>query len=182
MIKTVFTLLFILALGLSGGCEFANNPLLVDGAFVNAAFRVDQEGLPANFPFGISSTVHLNDILDNVDGIADSIKIYNITVKIDSVTGSTPPTAAISSTTRLDGNTLFSINNVLLSNLSTERSIFDNSLPGFSFSSSGVQYLISKLRENPPPDVNVAVSGSSNSSSLHFTLKVKFYTQVYTSP
>ncbi len=167
---------------LFSGCEFTNSPLLVEGAFVNSAFRVDQDGLPANTPFGTVATVHLNDVLQNVNNVADSIKIYNISVTIDSVTGATATSTPISGIASIDGNPLFSLNNVALSALHTEHSIFDPSIAGCTFNAIGVQYLVHSLRQNPPPNVTVAVLGSSSASALHFTLHVKIYTQIYTSP
>lgn len=164
------------------GCEFTNSPLLVEGAFVNAAFRVDQEGLPANTPFGTASVVRLSDLLADVSEVADSIKIYNITVTIDSITGSTSSASPISGSASIDGRTFFSLSNVPMSALGQEHSIFDASVPGCTFGAAGVQYLIQSLRQHPPPDVVVSVLGSSGATALHFTMRVKFYTQIYTTP
>ena len=164
------------------GCEFTNAPLMIEGAFVNAAFRVDQQGLPSNTQFGTAARVQLSDLMANVDAVADSIKIFNITVTIDSVTGATSSTTAISGSTSIDGNELFSLSNVAISELHQEHSIFDPSVPGCTFNSSGVHYLVGLLRQTPPPDVTVAVLGSAASSSLHFTFHLKIYTQIYTSP
>ena len=170
-----------LVAGISG-CEFTNSPLLVEGAFVNSAFRVDQEGLPPNTPFGIAATVRLSDVLKDVNNIADSIKIYNISVMIDSVTGTTSASTPISGTASIDGHALFSMANVPLSSLHNEQSIFDPSVAGFTFNSTGVQYLVQSLRQKPPPNVTVAVLGNSSASTFHFTLHVKIYTQIYTTP
>jgi len=174
--------LVLAAAAVLSGCEFTNSPLLVEGAFVNSAFRVDQEGLPANTPFGTATTVRLNDVLANVNDVADSIKIYNITVTIDSITGSTSSSTPISGAASIDGNPLFTLNNVALSALHTEHSIFDPSVAGCTFNATGVQYLVHSLRQTPPPNVIVAVLGSSAANALHFTLHVKIYTQIYTTP
>ena len=174
--------LIVALLSTMAGCEFTNSPLLVEGAFVNASFRVDQEGLPANTPFGTAAMLRLTDVLDNVSAAADSIKIYNITVMIDSTAGSAPAATPISGLASIDGITLFSLDNVPLSSLGREHSIFDASVPGCSFNASGVLHLVQSLRQNPPPDVSVAVIGSSSAAALHFTLHVKIYTQVYTTP
>jgi hypothetical protein len=171
-----------LAAALLAGCEFTNSPLLVEGAFVNATFRVDQDGLPANTPVGTAATVHLRDVLEDAGGTADSVKIYNITVAIDSVTGSTPPATPLSGSASIDGRALFSLSGVPLAALAAERSIFDTSVPGFAFNASGVHYLVQSLRQDPPPSVTVAVVASSSSPALHFTMRVKIYTQVYTTP
>ena len=177
------TSLWILAAVLClGGCEFTNNPLLVEGAFVNAAFRVDQEGLPPNSPFGASTTMRLGDVLEDISDVADSVKIYNISITVDSVTGSTSPASTISGSASIDGHSLFTLSNVPLSALSPEHSIFDTSVPGCGFSSAGVQYLVQALRQNPPPTVTVTVFGNSSSTALHFSLRLKVYTQIYTTP
>lgn len=164
------------------GCEFTNSPLLVEGAFVNATFRVDQENLPPNTPVGTAATVRLGDLFASVNDIADSVKIYNITVTVDSVTGATSPSTPLTGTASIDGNALFSLTAVPLSALGREHSIFDPSVAGCAFSASGVQYLMQSLRQNPPPNVTVAILASSSAPALHFTMRVKIYTQVYTTP
>ena len=175
-------ILMVAVLALLAGCEFSNNPLLVSGAFVNGAFRVDQEGLPPNTPFGAAASMNLNDVFENISTVADSVKIYNITVTIDSVTGATSPSTTISGSTSIDGHTLFTLANVQLSALHKEHSIFDTSVPGCDFNSSGVQYLVGSLRQSPPPNVTLTVFGNSPSTALHFTFHVKIYTQIYTTP
>jgi hypothetical protein len=176
-------LAIILALAaLVSGCELSNNPLLVSGAFVNATFRVDQEGLPPNTPVGSATSVRLADVLADASEIADSVKIYNITVTIDSVTGATSASSPLSATAGIDGRELFRLTDVPLSALGREHSIFDTTVTGCTFTASGVQYLVQALRQSPPPTVTVGVLAHSSSSALHFTLRVKIYTQVYTTP
>jgi hypothetical protein len=164
------------------GCEFTNSPILVEGAFVNATFRVDQENIPANTPVGAATTVRLGDLLQSVSDVADSVKIYNITVMIDSVTGPTPAATPLSGTASIDGQPLFTLAGVPLSALGREHSIFDASVQGFTFNADGVAYLIRSLRQSPPPTVTAAVVATSSAPALHFTMTVKIYTQVYTKP
>lgn len=183
--RTAIVLVLVLAAILAAilaGCEFSNNPILVEGAFVHATFRVDQDGLPAGTPIAATTTVRLADVLDGASASADSVKIYNITVMVDSVTGATSPDAPLTGSALIDGNTLFSLSDVPISALGKEHSIFDATVPGFSFTNAGVQYLVQALRQDPPPTVTVGVVTRSSSSALHFTLRVKIYTQVYTSP
>lgn len=112
----------------------------------------------------------------------DSVKIFNLTLQIDSLTNGTTPATTITGIALIDTDTLFTVNNVALSAFSSERSIFDNSLTGFSYKASGVNRLISVLHQNPLPTVTVSVGGVASSSNLHFTTKLKFYTQVFTTP
>ena len=56
------------------------------------------------------------------------------------------------------------------------------SLAGFSYNSPGVNHLIAVLQQRPLPTVTVAVAGTASNSNLHFTAKLKLYTQVFTNP
>ncbi len=101
MIKK-YLLIMMTALGLFGiamtGCDVGINPLLFDGSPVSCRFRVDASGTS----YSGSATISLNNILSKIDKHVDSAKVFNITMLIDSVTG----TPLVSGTGTIDGHTL----------------------------------------------------------------------------
>jgi len=176
MKTSILSLTLLLLLG-AAGCELSTNPLLFEGPPITAKFRVDLTGTA----FGDAATINLQDAVGGISDV-DSVKVFNITLQIDSLTNGTSPATTISGTATLDGVTLFTITNVALSAFSSERSIFDNSLAGFSYNAAGVSHLLSVLRQRPLPTVTLAVGGTASAPTLHFTTKIKLYSQVFTSP
>ena len=159
------------------GCDVGVNPLLFDGSPVSAKYRVDTDGSS----YLESKTVDLATVVEDIDKEIDSIKVFNVTLFIDSTEGTASGTTA-SGFVALDALTLVSLTDVPLSAFATERSIFDTTITGFHYNDAGVAHLISVLKQRPLPSVDVSVSGSTSSSPLHFTLHLKLYTQVFTTP
>jgi len=166
-------------------CELATNPLLFDVSVVTARYRVDISP-PYEAIFDSSIVIDLNEALEDVEDEVeiDSVKFYNITILIDSTDG-TPSGTTISGTILVDGDTLVSLTNVPLDLFLTEQSIFKNIHPGFKFNSAGVaklKQIFELYPQQPLPTVKIFVEGSASSNSLHFTVQLKLYTQVYTNP
>ncbi|MBI1805390.1 MAG: hypothetical protein HY033_06025 [Ignavibacteriae bacterium] len=183
--KTFCVVLIGVILVLAGafvtGCDVGVNPLLFDGSPLSAKLRV--EGTSGT-TFDESRTLNIADVLSSIDKAVDSIKVFNITLQIDSLTDGTSDTTKVSGSATVDGNPLFTISNVPFSAFTSERSIFDNTISGFVFNSVGVTYLVNLLQElqsdTPPSSVTVRAFGNVNGTNLHFTVNLKLYTQVYT--
>ncbi len=175
----ILVVLFLLA---GPGCELGTNPLLFDGSPVTVSFRVDE---PSATILADSTSKDLEDV-KNIDKDIDSVKVFNITVQIDSITGGTDSSTTLTGTVTLDhAYTLFTLDTVALSEFVTERSIFDNSLGNkFAYNSAGVNYLLDliKNKPNPLPTVWIAVYGRADKSPLHFRVRLRLYTQIYTTP
>jgi hypothetical protein len=160
------------------GCDIGVNPLLFDAPPATARFRVDT----ADSLFGKSAVVNLQGTLDNLDADIDSVKIINITLQIDSAAG-TDTAMTITGSAYVDANRLFSVTNLGLSAFFTEHSIFDSSLAGAPvFDPLGVAHMFSVLRMQPVPAMTFVASGSASKPGLHFTITLRLYTQVYTTP
>ncbi|MBI1805540.1 MAG: hypothetical protein HYR76_00650 [Ignavibacteria bacterium] len=163
------------------GCELGVNPLLFDGSPVSVKFRIDETGTA----YAKIDTLHLNGIRASFDKHIDSIKVFNITLLIDSTAG-TDTSTTISGTAVIDGHILLTLTHVRLSTFSSERSIFDTTMAsaGFSFNSDGVSYLLDLMSdlENLPSYVVVNISGTAPPGPLHFCIRLKLYTQLYTTP
>ncbi|SRR5258707_493922 len=176
--KTLFALLVI---GLPGagilGCDFGVNPYLFDGTPVGADYRVDVTGTS----YSGSTTIPLRDILESIKKEVDSITVLNITLLVDSTAGTASP-LTISGSASIDSYTFVTLSGVPITAFSKERSIFDKTIPGFSFNRAGVDHIVDLLRDpgSVPETVVAAVSASTSASPLHFTIHVKLYTQVFT--
>lgn len=178
---TTFVLILIpLSLCLIGmGCELGINPLLFDGSPVTATFRAHTVGNT----YSDSKSINLHDVVTNLDKDIDSIKVFNVTLQIDSLTNGTNSSTLTTGSVVIDTDTLFTVRNVALSAFASERSIFDNSLTGFSYNPAGVNHLISLLQQHPlPTNVTLTVAGTATNDTLYFRARIKLYTQVFTSP
>jgi hypothetical protein len=192
IMTTKFTYTGLLTLALFAlvfaGCDVGVNPLLFDGSPLGANVRVDTGG---NL-FGGSATDSLHKILNDIEKSVDSIKIFNITLLIDSTSGTNSANtisgngAFSVNPISLSGDTLMTFTNVDIKNFSRERSIFDPALvaAGVKYNVNGITHLNAILK-NPgtwPSTITVGVLGNSSMNGLHFNLKVKLYTQVFTTP
>lgn len=159
------------------GCEVGINPLIFDGAVLQASFRADDQTLAPD-----SIVVDLNDVVEAIKEVIDSIDVINITILIDSTNGNAATT--VSGTVTINGDTLMVLRNVPLSAFTTERSIFQLPPPtGFSFDWVGVNELRRALRNRESsPTATFVISGSTNNATTHFTVHFKVYTQVITTP
>ena len=175
----VAALLAILALA-GAGCELATNPLLFDGAPLVATF--DVEPSPPSIFFGKDTTINLQTALENVESSIDSIRIFNVTIQIEPLDDHGAVTL-VAAGVLVDGDTLVTATNVPVSAFATERSIFDKSLAGFAYNSTGVNHLIDLVKQNPlPTAVQVRAGGETNISTYHVRIKFRVYTQVFTNP
>jgi len=175
-------LVTILALPLLGSdCEVGLYPLLFDGTPVTAEFRVDQ---PLFTTFDASRTVNLDDIRSGIKKNIDSIKVFNVSLLIDSTAGTNPSTT-VTGAVLINGDTLAGVTGVPISDFATERSIFDTTIAGGRvFRNAGVATLIALLKQlsqgTGPMTATARAFGNASSSPLHFTIKLKLYTQVFT--
>jgi hypothetical protein len=163
-------------------CDIGINPLLFDGPPVTGTFRVDA-AVPA---YATIQAVDLRDVFAGLDKEVDSIKVYNVTLQIDSTAGTNPSTT-ITGSVLIDGDSLLSVSGASIAEFATERSIFDATLTGGPiYVQSGVDHLIELLKEykSSPGDllVTVVASGTASTSNLHFTMKLRVYTQLFLPP
>ena len=174
MLMAVF-LVISLGAGITG-CDFGVNPFLFDGTPVGADYRIDVTGTS----YAGSSSIPLRDLLESIKKDVDSITVVNITLLIDSTAG-TASSLSITGSSSVDSYTILTMTGVPISAFASERSIFDKTIPGLSFDRTGVDHIVSLLRnpESVPETVVAAVSGFASSSPMHFTLHVKIYTQVF---
>jgi hypothetical protein len=135
--------------------------------------------------FGDSLTVNLGDVLSGIDKEVDSIKLFNITLLIDSTTGTAPGTK-LSGLFLLRNNnqsydTLFVMNNMPLPTFAEEQSVFDPKLTsaGFTYNPTFVNIMHGLLQQNPQPMIHLALGGIGSSTPLHFNAHLKIYTQVF---
>jgi len=158
------------------GCDLGINPLIFDAPAATAKFRVDETVASA---FDNSTMVDLEEVRTTIDADIDCVKVFNITLQIDSTAGTSPATT-ITGSALIDGSTLLTLNGSAISQFASERSIFDTTLAGGPiYNSAGVQHLINVLRQRPLPAVTVRAFGSANSLPLHCTIKLRVYTQIF---
>jgi hypothetical protein len=180
--KQFFILLAVVVLMMVGpGCDVGVNPLLFDGTPAQAVFYVNTSGTS----YSGSKDVNLNDIFDAIGDQIDSVKVFNITIQVDS-TGSTPSGTTISGSGKVDGNNLVTMTSVDIATLAGEQSIFDTGFTGFTLGAAGVDALVSAVGtafadRTVDHFVNFSVSGTSSGSPLQMKIIVRVYTQVYTS-
>jgi len=171
------TVLIVAAAAFLLGCDVGVNPLLFDGSPGQATFRID-ESVTSSYSGSVG--VDLEDILSAIDDEIDSVKVFNITLLIDSTEGTNSSTT-FTGTTLVNSTVMLSMSNTPMSAFVSERSIFDNTIPGLTYNSGIINTLHALLRDRPAPTVTVSFSGTSSPSGpLHFTAHLKLYTQVYT--
>src|ERR1043166_8524460 len=88
---TIKFLMFValVTIALAGlNCDLGINPLLFDGPPLTGTLRVDAVGSV----FATVEAVDLGGLASEVDKGIDSIKVYNITLQIDSTAGTNPAT------------------------------------------------------------------------------------------
>jgi hypothetical protein len=172
--KSLILLMIVAAVGailFITGCEIGTNPVILDGSPITADLRIDGT---SNI-LSDSLSVNLGDALSGIDKEVDSIRIFNITLLIDSTDTGVIAQGGL----RLDNDTVLTLVGTPLSAFATERSIFDPKLKtmGFSYDSTIVLTLQQLLRQKPQPVVHIAFGILS--SPLHFTAHLKIYTQVF---
>ncbi len=176
--RTYLCLLTVFAVGsmlLNAGCEIGTNPVVLDGAPITASLRVD---VPNNVLYD-SLPVNLGDAMSGIDNEVDSIRIYNVTLLIDS-TGTSDSGIIARGGFKLNNDTVLTLVDNPLSAFATERSIFDPRLKnlGFTYDPTMILKLQQYLRQKPQPVVQIAF-GILSTSPIHFTAHLKIYTQVF---
>ena len=168
--------LLVMIAALFTSCDLGINPLLFDGSPVTAKFRVDKTGSS----YDTTVTIDLQSIIADLDKEIDSIKVFNITLQIDSTAGTTAGTT-VTGTASIDGFGLLGVSAAPISQFATERSIFDSTLTGGPiFVSAGVSHLVGLLGTSPLPTITLHSLGAASTTNIHFTVKLKLYTQVFT--
>jgi hypothetical protein len=170
----------IVSLLLWYGCDVGINPLLFDGSPLQRDFTINTDGTS----FADTGTIDLNTAIKNISKDIDSIRVFNITVRLEN-TGSTPAGAIFNGTASFEGTPFATMTNVSLSTLSTERSIFNTT--GLAFNSAGMSALTAALVDavnNPdtPHSRTFNVTASSSVGPVQLTIHLKVYTQVFTTP
>jgi hypothetical protein len=166
----------LLLAGLAG-CEIGTNPIILDGAPAAQTLRVDNS---ANF-FAGTGPVALSEIFNGVDNEIDSVKVFNVTMLIDSTAGTTGGTV-LTGLLLINTDTLFTLNGTPLSAFSAERTIFDPTLAqaGFTYSTSTLMKLQHALNQKPQPTVTLTFGGIASNSPIHFSAHFTLYTQFFT--
>lgn len=157
------------------GCDVGINPLILDGSVTARTFHVNT----TSGSYQDTVSINLAAARKAASESIDSLKFYNLTLLIDSTDG-TPANARISGHILVDGFVLAQLTNVLISDFSTERSIFDPALTGVQIFPSVVSYVKGKFDNGAT--ILVQVDGSSLSSPLNFYVHLKVYGQLFTSP
>ncbi len=173
----------LLGFGLIAGCEMSTNPLIFDGSVTSGEVAINTN---TNTFLGIDS-LDLHAIVAKVSQSVDSVKLFNLTIAIDSLGSSTPASTRITGAITVDDvnvlpyhYNIVTLTGVPLSEFASERSIFDTTISGFSFNESGSEFLIDALAQSPPPVLYVNVQGSADHNPVQFRLRFKVYAQVYT--
>lgn len=162
------------------GCEFGLKPLILDGSVVKHSLRINS----STGNFFVQDSVDLNPILSNIADQVDSIKFFNIMVKIDSTVG-TPAGTTLSGWSFINGDTLFRVTNVPLTTFAEEISILRFPHAGFEFKNNGLaklRQIIRKYPNSPLPKIQFRMSGSTNPGSLFCTVHIGIYTQIFSKP
>jgi hypothetical protein len=178
---TISAALLVFMATLGSQCEIGQFPLILDGSPLALAYRVD-ENAPIS-GWSRSATVNLQDVANDLNHDIDSIRVFDITIKVDSVSSSTSSSTTFSGAGSVDGHTVYTMTNVPLSAFASEQSILNSSVTGLTYNPSGVAYLLSLFNDvHNLPEVTGTQTLTASGSPLHFTVHVKFYTQVYGTP
>src|SRR5260221_14497470 len=177
----IFVALMMIAM-VGVNCDLGINPLLFDGPPVTGTLRVDAVGSV----FATMQTVDLHEVVADIDKEVDSIKVYNITLQIDSTAG-TDPSTAFSGSALVDGDSLLNVVGLPITAFASERSIFDATITGGPiFVQKGVTHLINLLKDYKEShvlgEITIVAAGSATTPNLHFTIKLRLYTQLFLPP
>lgn len=164
------------------GCDIGVNPLLFDGAKLHANYHVQS----STTSFSASETIdsaQIADVVSEVDKQIDSVKVYNITIKVDS-TGGTNPATTVSGSLLVNGHTFLTLTNVPISTFSTEISVLDPSVAsaGVSINRPGLEFIVNqfKNKESLPTSLTLVATGSTSHSPVDFWIHLTIYTQIFT--
>ena len=180
--RLLCTATFVTLVLLMAGCDVGTNPLIFDGTPAEATFEVTSVG--SVFP-PIGYIVDLQTMLSDINDYVDSIKVYNISMRIENLGGTNSTISGNITMNKVGDATIHqvvSMNGTPISAFATEKSIFDPGLAvsGFTYSPTIVPILNGFLKDNPKPTVDVVASGTSTAG--HYIIHVKVYSQVFTTP
>ncbi|HUL43341.1 MAG TPA: hypothetical protein VLY03_03180 [Bacteroidota bacterium] len=168
--------LLIVAAGLAvfHGCDLLTDfPIILNGSVEPGALRVDLN-TPLPIQYQTSSSVDLSQVKNAATSDVDSVRFYNLTVRIDS---NSTPNSTISGSIIVDGDTLVTMNNMKTSVFSSERSIFSTSITGWQYHVAGVETLIGALRNSRT--VTLTTTLNSLTQPIHCTIHIKVYGQLF---
>ncbi len=170
---TVLSLMLVLLYG----CDVGINPLLFDGSPLEAILTVTS----TETSFMQSGEVNLSDAASDISQDIDSVKVFNVTIRVEN-TGGTAPLTTFSGNATFDGNTVATLTNVPLSTLANETSIFNTT--GISFNGTGVHALATAINaavsQHDGTLHSFSVTMTASESPVNIKIHVKVYTQVYT--
>lgn len=185
MIKRATIILLAAALLVWGGCELSSLPIIVDASAVADTLRVDIE--PPVPPALLGSfQANLGTLLSDVD-VADSIRLYDLSMQVVNNTTDTAATLTgllvMQRSGSVQRDTLIELSGARIADFAAERSIFSQDVPGYRYNPRGVGALAQLLRgPQPLPSVIFTLLAFADRPSLHFTMRVKVYAQVFASP
>ena len=160
-------------------CDVGVNPLLFDGSPVTAEFDINS----GSTSWSDSKTLDLQSIVSDISKQIDSVKLINITVRVEKV-GSMPAGATVSGTASFNGTPFLTLTNVAVDSFTTEQSIFKLP-PGFALQNSGINQIIQALSSiggnQESSSATLSITGTS-SVAPDLKLFVNVYTQVFTPP
>ncbi len=163
-----------------GGCDTAVNPFIFDGSPVSAVIEIDVDAVSFDATEQFDQ-MDLNDLLEDIDDVIDSVSVFNITLQIDQLQG-TPENLTLSGSIWLDSRNLVTMSGMPVNVFASEQSIFDGGFAQYlSVNSQTYNYLMSILAQSTLPTVTVSVSGEASGSPVRLRVSVTLYTQVYAS-
>jgi hypothetical protein len=174
-----FYIVIILSLSflLRNGCDIAINPLLFNGSPITAEFVIDEQVTTYNE----TDQIRLSNILSSISEKVDSIKVFNVTLRIEPMTG-TPANLTVSGSLSIDNQGMVVLSNLPVSMYQNEQSIFDFGVTQYLTVDPGmIAFLNSLLAQSTLPAVTVNVSGQASETPVRLRIFITLYTQVYTS-
>ncbi len=175
MNKILLIIITVITVMLIAGCEIGTNPLVLDSSIRTDSIKVDFPSvLPISVPVS-ARIINLGDLKDVTEGNIEKISFYNMTILI---TDDMLDSGKVTGELKVDGNTIVSFANVPTSAFHTERSIFDTTGINFHVASTGLGYLLNKIKNPTPQIVTLQTFLGPTSTPLKFTLWVTIYGQV----
>jgi len=166
-----------LSLVLGNGCDIAVNPLLFNGSPLTAEFVIDEQ----QTSYQGTDQIRLGNLLSSISETVDSIKVFNITLRIEPMTG-TPENLTVSGSIDVDNQEMVEMSNLPISLYENEQSIFDFGLTQYLTGNPAlVPYLNSLLAQPVLQTITVNVTGQASDTPVRLRIFVTLYTQVYTS-
>jgi hypothetical protein len=160
------------------GCEVGKYPLILDASGKSRTIHVVVNAPTSEY--SDSAIISISDLRDLTDYDIDSIHFYNLTLNVDNNLSASD--AAISGEVTVNGYNLLTLTNVMVTEFTDERSIFDKTIAGYGYDKSGVTFLLNTLKTQNPPEINVKMKLNSITKDLNFDLTITLYAQVFANP